>query len=181
MTGWVNLVLVSGACCSHPSRLILRVRSSHLFLVSTNMMVLFSFSAMISSISWINLKKETSNNNRIKVEQEQKRETVNKKKVRRIEKEKAEEHKANTWTFCSVTSLLLLVLLILHTDVDYLQDVVVGAELQSSNVNLDIVFQEVLCQLANVFGPSSTPHEGLSVRLARSTSNKLIHDRYMKF
>lgn len=45
------------ACCSHPSRLILRVRSSQRFLVSTKMMVLFSFSAMISSISWINLQR----------------------------------------------------------------------------------------------------------------------------
>lgn len=42
---------------THPSRLILRVRSSQRFLVSAKMMVLFSFSAMISSISWINLSK----------------------------------------------------------------------------------------------------------------------------
>lgn len=40
---------------SYPSRLILLVRSSQRFFVSTKMMVLFSFSAMISSISWISL------------------------------------------------------------------------------------------------------------------------------
>lgn len=39
----------------HPSLLILRVSSSQRFFVSTKMMVLFSFSAMISSISWISL------------------------------------------------------------------------------------------------------------------------------
>lgn len=39
----------------HPSRLIFRVRSSQRFFVSTKMMVLFSFSAMISSISWRSL------------------------------------------------------------------------------------------------------------------------------
>lgn len=43
---------------THPSRRILRVRSSHRFLVSTKMIVLFSFSAIISSINWINLRKE---------------------------------------------------------------------------------------------------------------------------
>lgn len=59
-TGWhhgVHSLLQSMSWYTHPSRLILRVRSSHRFLVSTKMMVLFSFSAIISSISWISLRK----------------------------------------------------------------------------------------------------------------------------
>lgn len=47
---------------SHPSRRILLVRSSQRFLVSTKMMVLFSFSAMISSISCISLAMTRINN-----------------------------------------------------------------------------------------------------------------------
>lgn len=43
---------------SHPSLRILLVRSSHLFLVSTKIMVLFSFSLMISSSRRISLKKK---------------------------------------------------------------------------------------------------------------------------
>lgn len=42
-------------CPAHPSLRILRVRSSQRLFVSTNIIVLFSFSAMISSINWINL------------------------------------------------------------------------------------------------------------------------------
>ena len=66
-----------------------------------------------------------------------------------------------------VISLLLVVLLTLHTDVNYLKDVVVGAELQGSNIDLDIVLQKVLSQLANLFRPGSTPHQGLSIRLGK--------------
>lgn len=44
---------------SHPSLRILLVRSSHLFLVSTKIMVLFSFSLMISSSRRISLKKKS--------------------------------------------------------------------------------------------------------------------------
>lgn len=75
---------------------------------------------------------------------------------------------------CCVTSLLLVVLFILHADIHYLKDVVVGAELQRSNVDLDVVFQKVLGQLANLFRPGSTPHQCLSVRLvARSASPEM--------
>lgn len=75
---------------------------------------------------------------------------------------------------CCVTSLLLVVLFILHADIYYLKDVVVGAELQRSNVDLDVVFQKVLGQLANLFRPGSAPHQCLSVRLvARSASPEM--------
>lgn len=71
-----------------------------------------------------------------------------------------------------MTSLLLVVLLILHADIDYLKDVVVGAELQRSNIDLDIVFQKVLCQLANLFRPGSAPHQRLSVGLGKEHTKK---------
>lgn len=45
----------SSQMCSYPSFLILRVSSSHRLLVSTKMMVLFSFSLMISSSKRISL------------------------------------------------------------------------------------------------------------------------------
>lgn len=61
---------------------------------------------------------------------------------------------------------LLLVLFSLHADIDNLQDVVVGAELQSANINLDVVLQEVLSELPNLLWPSCTPHQSLSVRLS---------------
>lgn len=60
-----------------------------------------------------------------------------------------------------------MVLLTLHTDIYNLKDVVVGAKFQRSNIDLDIVLQKVLCQLANLFRPSSAPHQGLSVGLGR--------------
>lgn len=72
---------------------------------------------------------------------------------------------------CCVTSLLLVVLFILHADVHYLKDVVVGAELQRSNVDLDVVFQKVLGQLANLFRPRSAPHQCLSVRLVAKNAS----------
>lgn len=114
-------------------------------------MVLFSFSAIISSISWINLRK------------------------RRLEKKEKlvsatitiQTNQSITVEIYFVISLLLVVLLTLHTDVNYLKDVVVGAELQGSNIDLDIVLQKVLSQLANLFRPGSTPHQGLSIRLGK--------------
>lgn len=52
----------SNQICSYPSLLILRVSSSHRLLVSTKMMVLFSFSLMISSSKRISLMEEGKNN-----------------------------------------------------------------------------------------------------------------------
>lgn len=60
---------------------------------------------------------------------------------------------------------LLMVLFIVHADINYLQDVVVGAELQSANVDLDVVLQEVLRKLANILRPGCAPHQRLSIRL----------------
>lgn len=60
---------------------------------------------------------------------------------------------------------LLLVLLAVHADVDNLQDVVVGAELQSADVDLDVVLQEVLGELTDLLRPGGAPHQRLSVRL----------------
>lgn len=65
-----------------------------------------------------------------------------------------------------------MVLLTLHTDINNLKDVVIGAEFQRSNVDLDIVFQKVLCQLSNLFWPGGTPHQSLSVGLAKETPDK---------
>lgn len=60
-------------------------------------------------------------------------------------------------------SLVILLSVVAH--VHYLQDVVVGAELQSAHVDLDVLLQEVLSQLAHLLGPGGTPHEGLTIRL----------------
>lgn len=56
-------------------------------------------------------------------------------------------------------------LLGVHADVHYLQDVVVGTELQGPDVNLNVVPQEVLGELTDLFWPGRTPHQGLSVGL----------------
>lgn len=63
-------------------------------------------------------------------------------------------------------SLLLLVFL-LHVvaNIHYLEDVVIRTELQRSNVDLHVLLQEVLSQLANFLRPGGAPHQGLSVRL----------------
>lgn len=63
------------------------------------------------------------------------------------------------------TGLLLVFLLKLVADINDLQDVVVGRQLQGSNVHLHIFMQEVFRQPTHFFGPCSTPHECLSVRL----------------
>ncbi|KAF3846898.1 hypothetical protein F7725_003976 [Dissostichus mawsoni] len=44
------------------------------------------------------------------------------------------------------------------SDVHDLQDVVVGTELQRSDVDLDVLLQEVFCQLADLFGPTHVQH-----------------------
>lgn len=41
---------------------------------------------------------------------------------------------------------ILVILLVVVTDLHNLSDVVVGAEVQGANVDLDVVLQEVLCQ-----------------------------------
>lgn len=91
-----------------------------------------------------------------------------------LESLNGEETQQNT-----LSSVSLLVLLTVQTDIDYLKDVVVSAEFQCSNIDLDIVLQEVLCKLANLFRPGSTPHQGLSVRLGKSRTRsrpKLNYD-----
>lgn len=50
----------------------------------------------------------------------------------------------------------------------------VGAKLQSTDVDLYIVLQEVLSQLPHLFGPRSAPHESLSVRLQKEMVNFLL-------
>lgn len=61
----------------------------------------------------------------------------------------------------------LVLLLSIIADVYDLQDVVVGAELQRPNVDLDVLLQEILGKLANLFGPSGAPHQSLTVRLQK--------------
>lgn len=58
-----------------------------------------------------------------------------------------------------------MVFLALHAYIHYLQDIVVGAQLQVPHIDLNIVLQEVLSKLAHFFGPGGTPHQSLSVRL----------------
>lgn len=74
----------------------------------------------------------------------------------------------------------LVVLLVLRANIDYLKDVVVGAQFQGSHVDLDVVFQKVLCQLANLLGPGSAPHQRLSVRLGavRAARRKTNRNKY---
>lgn len=128
---------------THPSRLILLVRSSQRFLVSTKIMVLFSFSAIISSISWISLQMGKHNPDTSAAPSY-------------ISTVRTAEH--DIFRAIILLPSVLLVLFSLHTDVDNLQDVVVGAELQSPNINLDVVLQEVLSQLPYFLGPGCTPH-----------------------
>ena len=56
-------------------------------------------------------------------------------------------------------------LLVLHTDVNDLQDVVVGVQLERPDVDLDVRLQEVLGQVLHVLRPSRAPHERLTVGL----------------
>lgn len=62
-------------------------------------------------------------------------------------------------------SLVLLLHVTAH--IHYLEDVVVGTELQSTDVDLDVVLQEVFSQLANFLWPSGAPHQSLTVRLIK--------------
>jgi len=61
--------------------------------------------------------------------------------------------------------IILVRLLFLIADVDDLKDVVVGVDLQSSDVDLYVVVEEVLRQSTHLLWPRGTPHERLSVRL----------------
>lgn len=71
------------------------------------------------------------------------------------------EHTPGLYLWC----FLLVVLFILHAHVHYLQNVVVGTEFQSTNVNLNVVSQKVFSQLSHLFWPCCAPHQCLSVRL----------------
>merc|ERR1719422_1144674 len=51
----------------------------------------------------------------------------------------------------------------LHAHIDDLKNVVVCRKLHCTNVDLNVVGKEILSKLPHFFGPSSTPHEGLSV------------------
>jgi hypothetical protein len=50
-------------------------------------------------------------------------------------------------------------------NVDDLENVVVGSQLQRSNIDLDVVLQKLLGQDSYFFGPGCGPHQSLSVRL----------------
>lgn len=68
-----------------------------------------------------------------------------------------------------VRTIYTLVLLFhVIANINDLEDVVVGTELQRTNVDLDVVFQEVLSQLANFLRPGGTPHQGLTVWLLKN-------------
>lgn len=60
-----------------------------------------------------------------------------------------------------------MVFLAFHAYIHYLQDIVVGTQLQVSHIDLNIVLQEVLGKLAYFFWPGGTPHQSLSVRLRK--------------
>ena len=57
-----------------------------------------------------------------------------------------------------------LALLGLGDDLDNLSDAVVGREVQGTDVDLDEVREEVGRESANLLGPSSGPHESLTIR-----------------
>lgn len=59
----------------------------------------------------------------------------------------------------------LVFLLPITAHIHNLQNVVVGAELQSTNVDLYIFLQEIFGQLTNLLWPSGTPHQSLAVWL----------------
>ena len=59
----------------------------------------------------------------------------------------------------------LVLFLILLTDINDLQDVVVSSQLEGANVDLHIVGQEVLRQSLNLLRPGGTPHQSLTIRL----------------
>lgn len=59
----------------------------------------------------------------------------------------------------------LSLLLELGADVDYLQDIVIGRELQWTDVDLRVVPEELFSQVTNFFGPRRWPHQYLPIRL----------------
>lgn len=70
-------------------------------------------------------------------------------------------------TLIKEVGILHSLVLLLHViaNINYLQDVMVGTELQCPNVDLNIVLQEVLSQLANFLRPGGAPHQGLTIWL----------------
>lgn len=60
-----------------------------------------------------------------------------------------------------------MVFLAFHAYIHYLQNIVVGTQLQVPHIDLHIVLQEVLGKLAHFFWPGGTPHQSLSVRLRK--------------
>ena len=55
--------------------------------------------------------------------------------------------------------------LFLIADIDDLQNVVVGVNLQCAHVDLHIVLQEILRQSPHFLRPSGAPHQSLAIRL----------------
>lgn len=78
---------------------------------------------------------------------------------------------------CSIINKLnsLVFLLSITAHIHNLQNVVVGTELQRTNVDLYIFFQEIFGQLTNLFWPSGTPHQSLAVRLRNKIKLELHH------
>lgn len=66
--------------------------------------------------------------------------------------------------YCShINSLVFLLSIAAY--IHNLQDVVVGAELQRTDVDLYIFLQEIFSQLTDLLWPSGTPHQSLAVGL----------------
>lgn len=90
-------------------------------------------------------------------------------------------HVAAIGNILSHSLSLLVVLFVLHADINDLQDVVVCTELQGTNVYLDIVPQEVFSKLPNLLRPGCAPHQGLSVRLRDRNPRKRKHTTQKHF
>ena len=58
----------------------------------------------------------------------------------------------------------LLLLLRFIADVDDLEDVVVGGELERSDSHVDVVVEEILGQSAHFLGPGGAEHQNLTIR-----------------
>ncbi|CAN8030427.1 unnamed protein product [Ixodes persulcatus] len=70
----------------------------------------------------------------------------------------------------------LVLLLSLLADVDDLQDPVVCAQLQGSNVDLNIVPEKLFGQRPHLLGPCGTPHQGLANGAITATHPNLLDD-----
>lgn len=46
----------------------------------------------------------------------------------------------------------------------------VGGKREGAHVELDVVLEEVFCEISHLLGPCGGPHEGLSVRLQNKMS-----------